>query len=325
MRWAILVLGGAAPALVALAQQSAGPARGEQLPTIKVEVDVVNILCTVRDNNGGLVADLTKDDFIIMEDGRPQEIRYFAREADVPLTIGLLVDVSKSQEALIEVERHAAHRFFSEVLRDKDLAFLISFGVDAELLQDLTGSAELLRAGLEKLRLNAAVSGPLPGPIPTGNRRGTILYDAIFLASEDMLRDEVGRKVIVVITDGVDVGSRITKARAIEAAQKADAIIYSIYYADPRYQQFGGGFGDLKDMAEETGGRVFRVRRKYPLERIFAEIQEEMRSQYSIGYTPTNPEKDGSFRKIEIRTKQKGLKVLHRKGYYAIPRSQAGG
>lgn len=323
MRFAIPLLAGAAIAILALAQQPAtDQVSTEELPTIKVEVDVVNILCTVRDKRGGLVANLSKDDFELYEDGEPQEIRYFTRETDLPLTIGLLVDVSKSQEALIEVERQAAYRFFSEVLRKKDLAFLISFGVDAELLQDFTGSPELLRNGLDKLHLNAAVGGPLPGPIPTSKPRGTILYDAVFLAAEDMLRGEVGRKVVVVITDGVDVGSRVSKARAVEAAQKGDAIVYSIYYADPRYQEFGGGFGDLKDMAEDTGGSVFRVRKKYPLERIFADIQEEMRSQYSIGYTPTNSEKDGSFRKIEIRTKQKGLKVQARKGYYAIRRTQ---
>lgn len=293
----------------------------EELPTITVEVDVVNVLCSVRDRRGGLVGNLTKDDFVVLEDGRPQEIRYFTKETDLPLTIGLLVDVSKSQENLIEIERHAAGRFFSEVLRKKDLAFLISFGVDAELLQDLTGSVDLLRRGLDELRLNAAVGGLHPGPVPTGNRRGTILYDAVYLASVERLRREVGRKAMVIISDGVDVGSRISRDQAIEAAQKADAIIYSIYYADPQYQFFGDGYGTLKRMAEETGGRVFRVSRKNPLELVFSEIQEEMRSQYSIGYTPANPEKDGSFRRLDIQTKQKGLKVQARKGYYAVKRS----
>ena len=313
MRTLILV-----PALM-LASAPAVPQQPpvEDLPTIRVYVDVVNVLCSVRNKKGRLIADLTKDDFAVAEDGEEQEIRYFAKETDLPLTIGLLVDVSKSQESLIEIEKHAAYRFFSDVLRKKDLAFLISFGVDAELLQDLTGSAELLRRGLEELRLNAAVGGFGPGPVPTARRRGTILYDAVFLASEERLRGEVGRKVIVVITDGVDVGSRVSKAGAIESAQRADAIIYGIYYSDPRYQYFGSGYGDLKRMSQDTGGRVFRVTRKNPLESIFADIQEEVRSQYSIGYSPTNSGKDGSFRKIQIRTKQKGLKVQARKGYYA--------
>lgn len=310
---AVLALAAGFPAA---AQQPA-----EELPKITVEVDVVNVLCAVRDKKGGLVANLTKDDFVVLEDGKPQQIRYFSRETDLPLTIGLLVDVSKSQENLIEIEKQAAARFLAEVLRPKDLAFLISFGVDAELLQDLTGSVRLLRRALDELRLNAAVGGIHPPPVPTGKPRGTVLYDAVYLAAVERLQREVGRKVMVVISDGVDVGSRLSREQAIEAAQKADAIIYAIYYADPRYQFFADGYGTLKRMAEETGGRVFRVSRRDPLEAIFAEIQQEMRSQYSIGYTPTNPAKDGGFRRLEIQTKQKGLRVQARKGYYAMRRS----
>lgn len=293
----------------------------EEEPTIKVDVDVVNVLCSVRDKNGRLVPNLTKDDFEVYEDGKLQDIRYFARETDLPLTLGLLVDVSRSQESLIGIEREAAYRFFSDVLHKKDLAFLISFGVDAELLQDLTGSPDSLRRGLDDLRVNAGVSGIHPGPVPTGKPRGTILYDAVFLASEDRLRKEVGRKAIVVISDGVDVGSRIDRSGAIEAAQKSDAIIYSIYYADPYYQYLSDGFGDLKKMSEDTGGRALRVSGKNPLELIFKDIQEEMRSQYSIAYTPTNGVKDGSFRKVELRAKDKGLKVQARKGYFATRQS----
>lgn len=320
MRFVIWVLGFALAGHAVPAQQpqTGGPGGAQELPVIQVEVDVVNVLCSVRDKNGRLVSDLTKEDFRLRENKQEQTIKYFARESDLPLTIGLLVDVSKSQENLIEVERHAAHRFFSEVLRQKDLAFLISFGVDAELLQDLTSSADLLREGLDHLRLNAGAGGVLPGPVPTSNPRGTVLYEAVYLAAQDMLRKEVGRKVIVVISDGVDMGSRVSKSEAIEAAQKADAIIYSIYYADPRYQDFRNGYGDLKQMSTETGGRIFEVRRKYPLERVFADIQEEMRSQYSLGYTPTNPVKDGGFRTLTIETTRKGLKVQARKGYYAV-------
>lgn len=288
-----------------------------QMGTIRVEVDVVNILCSVRDKNGRLVPDLTKEDFIMEEAGKPQKIKYFARETDLPLTIGLLVDVSRSQENLIDVERQAGYRFFSEVLSKKDMAFVISFGADAELLQDFTGSPELLRDGLQALRLSGGFVTPTPGTIPNQHPRGTILYDAVFLASDDMLRTEVGRKVIVVITDGVDVGSRISKSRAIESAQRSDAIIYSIVYADPRYQGFGNGWGTMKKMSTETGGRVFRVSRRNTLEQIFAEIEEEMRSQYSLGYTPTNSARDGSFRRIKVKLKQKGLKAQARKGYYA--------
>jgi VWFA-related protein len=288
-----------------------------EMATIKVDVEIVNVLCSVRDKQGGLIGNLEQQDFVLSEDGTDQEIRYFARETNLPLTIGLLIDVSRSQEQLIEIEKQAGYRFFTEVLTKKDLAFLISFGADAELLQDMTSSPELLRDGLDDLRLSGGVGGMLPGPVPTANPKGTILYDAIFLGAEDMLKKEVGRKVLVVITDGVDYGSSVRKDRAIEAAQRSDAIIYSIYYADPRYQQGRNGYGVMKQISQDTGGSIYEVSRRSNLSEIFERIQEEMRSQYSIGYYPTNAEKDGSFRRIKIKTNQKGTKVQARRGYYA--------
>ncbi len=295
----------------------------QELPTIKVDVNIVNLLCSVRDSRNALVGNLGRDDFLVTEEGKPQEIRYFEKETDLPLTIGLLVDVSASQRNLIPTERQAAERFFSSVLKKKDMAFLISFGSEAELLQDYTDSVVLLRDALDRLRLNTPPSSPMPGPVPTVyTPRGTILFDAVYLATSEKLRAEVGRKAVVVITDGVDQGSRLKLADAIEAAQKADAIIYSIYYVDPR--AYGGtgllyfpGNGDLKKMSEQTGGRMFEVGRKNTLEDIFRQIQEEMRSQYAIGYVSTNTARDGSYRRVDVRTKQKGLKVQARKGYYA--------
>ena len=295
---------------------------------IKVDVDLVNILCTVRTKNGGLVGNLQKTDFTVFEDGKQQEIKYFTRETDLPLTIGLFVDTSLSQDRLIDTERRAASEFFRKVLRPKDMAFLMQFGAEAELLQDSTNSVSLLQRGLSQLRLSAPVGGLHPGPVPTASRQaGTILFDAVYLAADEKLKREVGRKAIVIITDGVDTGSRMSKEKAIEYAQKADAIIYSIEYEDPR--AYGGGFGSisigggggggvLKRLSEETGGRAFRVDRKNSLDDIFREIQEEMRSQYSIGYAAANSKRDGSFRKIEIRMGNKDLKVQARKGYYAI-------
>ncbi|HEV8145137.1 MAG TPA: VWA domain-containing protein [Bryobacteraceae bacterium] len=294
---------------------------------IKVDVDLVNVLCTVRTKNGGLVGNLQKTDFTVFEDGKQQEIKYFTRETDLPLTIGLLVDTSLSQDRLIDTERRAASEFFRKVLRPKDMAFLMQFGAEAELLQDSTNSVSLLQRGLNQLRLSAPVGGLHPGPVPTASRQaGTILFDAVYLAADEKLKREVGRKAIVIITDGVDTGSRVSKEKAIEYAQKADAIIYSIEYEDHR--AYGGGFGTismggggggvLKRLSEETGGRAFRVDRKNSLDDIFREIQEEMRSQYSIGYAAVNSKRDGSFRKVEIRTANKDLKVQARKGYYAI-------
>jgi VWFA-related protein len=198
------------------------------------------------------------------------------------------------------------------------MAFLISFGAEAELLQDSTNSAALLRKGLDGLRVSTSFSGVHPGPVPTSRQKGTILFDAVYLATTEKLRGEVGRKVVVIISDGVDVGSQYDIKQAIEAAHKADAIIYSIYYADPQYQYWGGGGdGDLKKMSEDTGGRFYKVGRDRDLDRIFDEIQQEVRSQYTLSYTPANPEKDGAFRKLEIKPARKDLKVQARKGYYA--------
>ena len=295
---------------------------------IQVNVDVVNILAAVHDKRGALVGNLNKEDFTILEDGQPQTIKYFTKETDLPLTMGLLVDVSGSQRNLIGIERDAASQFFAKVLRKKDEAFLISFGEESELLQDYTGSARLLQEGLNQLRVSSGVGGFGPGPVPTaGQPRGTVLYDAVYLAAKEKLRGEVGRKAIILITDGVDQGSRLTRSQAIEEAQKSDAVIYSIYYVDPSaYGPFGGGGGgeaELRRMSDETGGRVFRVDRKHPLDEAFQELQEEMRSQYAIGYTPTNEAKDGSYRRLDVRLASKDLKAQARKGYYAIkPGSQ---
>ena len=307
-----------------MAQQKPPAKVDEDLPVIKVDVDLVNVLFSVRDKKNALVATCKKEDFTMIEEGKPQTIKVFAREIDLPLTIGLLVDVSGSQERLIPEEKAAAGQFFQQVLRKKDMAFLISFGAEAELLQDLTGSPKLLREGLNQLRLNSGVGGLHAGTIPNAKQKGTILYDAVALAATEKLKTEVGRKAIVLITDGVDVGSTYTRQQAVEAAHKADVIIYSVYFVD--YGGYGmrgmggfggGGDGDLKKMAEETGGRFFSVGRNQSLGDIFTQIQEEMRSQYVIGYSSTNETRDGAFRKLEIRLADKNLKAQSRKGYYA--------
>ena len=307
----------------ALPQQK--PVEDETAPPISVNVSLVNILASVHDKHGALIGNLNKDDFTVLEDGKQQTIKYFTRETDLPLTIGLLIDVSASQRNLLDIEKRAAHEFFSQVLRKKDEAFLISFGEDSELLQDYTNSPKLLQSGLSQLQVNSGASGIGPGPVPTISQpRGTVLYDAVYLAAHEKLTSEVGRKVIVLITDGIDEGSKLKIEDAIEAAQKADAVIYSIDYADP--SAYGGGFfsiggvsdSALQKMSGETGGRVFKVSRKTTLEDAFKQLQEEMRSQYSIAYTSTNPDQDGSFRKITLKVADKNMKVQVRKGYYAI-------
>jgi VWFA-related protein len=321
MRSTALILGFAVASAVALsalllAQDDA---------TLKVEVSLVNILFNVRDKKGGLVGNLNKDDFKVFEDGKEQEVKFFNRETDLPLTIGLLIDVSASQMNLIEIEKNAAYQFFGSVLRKQDLAFLISFGEESELLQDYTNSAKLLRAGLEGLHVSSGVGGFGPGPVPTISQpRGTVLYDAVYVASADQLKGQVGRKVLVLITDGEDEGSKYRISQAIEAAQKADAIIYGFYYVDrPFYMSRGmvfqgGSDAALRQMSEDTGGHVFHVDRKMTLQQAFDELQNEMRSQYAIGYIPVNAAKDGTFRKVEIKTNNHDWKVQARKGYYAI-------
>src|SRR5271170_41148 len=298
---------------------------GQDETTLKVEVSLVNILFTVRDKKGGLVGNLNKDDFKVLEDGKEQDVKFFNRETDLPLTIGLLIDVSASQMNLIEIEKNAAYQFFGSVLRKQDLAFLISFGEESELLQDYTNSPKLLRAGLDGLQVSSGVGGFGPGPVPTISQpRGTVLYDAVYVASADELKGQVGRKVLVLITDGEDEGSKYKISQAIEAAQRADAIIYGFYYVDRRFYMsrgmvFGGGSDSaLRQMSEDTGGHVFHIDNKLTLQDAFNQLQEEMRSQYAIGYTPTNPAKDGTFRKLEVKTSNKDWKVQARKGYYAV-------
>jgi VWFA-related protein len=315
--------------LAAALSQCGAPAQApaqrpaEQTPTIRVDVDVVSVLCTVKDRKGRLINTLDKNDFEIFEDGQKQQVRYFTRETALPLTIGLLVDTSVSQQRLVPAERDASEVFFRRVLGAKDLAFLISFDTDVDLLQDLSGNQELLRRALDQLRVNT--SGPPPsrvtipqGPFPLPPR-GTLLYDAVYLAATEKLASEVGRKTIVLITDGQDQGSKTKLDQAVETTQKADVIIYGILFYDRGfYGPLGyAGDGALKKMAEETGGRVFRVTHGKELAVAFDEISHELRSQYSIGYTPGNTRRDGRFRPLKIRTVRDDLRVQARKGYYA--------
>lgn len=321
----------------AAAPQSGNPPAGQdqvQNPaaTIKVNVELVNILFTVKTKKGGqLIPNLEKNNFTVFEDGKQQTIQRFSRETDLPLTLGLLIDISASQERLVDIERQAAASFFSSVIRQKDEAFLISFGKSTDLLQDYTNSPRLLTSALQDLRGDGQTPmiGGIPantGPLPTsGTPKGTLLFDAIYLASNEKLKSEVGRKALVLITDGDDQGSFYDRRAATEAAQKSDAIVYSIYYVDRGfYASYGMGFGgggesDLRKMSDETGGHVFSVNGKHPLSQVFKEIQDELRNQYSIGYESTNAQRDGSFRHIEIKVDNPDYRVQARNGYYATP------
>jgi VWFA-related protein len=314
------------PALGAALLFGAQQPKTDDLPAISVEVELVNVFFTVRNKQGGLVPNLDRDDFIVEEEGRPQTIKYFSRHSDLPLTIGLLVDTSISQGNLIEQEKQASALFFREMMRvRKDQAFLISFDIHVDLLQDLTDSTKLLRAGLEKLRVNAGSGGYGAGPVPSRRQRGTLFYDAVYLAADEVLSRQVGRKAIVLITDGNDFGSQLGLKDAIAAALRADVIVYGILYVDREFYYRAGGVGmvggfasgsALKKLAEETGGRMFEVSKKKPLKAIYQEIQEELRSQYSIGYTPADIPANPGFRRIRIIPRNKDLKVQARLGYY---------
>jgi VWFA-related protein len=292
---------------------------------ISMDVRVVNVLATVRDRRGQYIRNLTREDFELRENKDAQEIRYFSADSELPLTVGIVIDVSVSQEALIEEEKRSARAFIDHMVRDQDLAFVISFGPDTRLEQDLTSSKNLLTKSLRNLHVRGASYSPVtPGTNPTSTPRGTVLFDAVYLAAKEVLRPAVGRKAIILITDGIDQGSQMTIEEALREAHISDAVIYSILHYDMGfYGPFGLGTADydLGKLCKETGGTLFKPKRNQPLSEIFDQIEEELRNQYSIGYTPTNLEQDGTFRQIDLKVKQRGLRVQTRKGYYAVPDS----
>ena len=330
---------------------------------ISVKVNVVNVLATVRDKHGKIVNNLSKQDFTLTEDGRPQSIHYFSRETDLPLTLGLLVDTSLSQRRVLDQERSASHSFLDQMVReDRDQAFIIHFDRDVELLQDLTCSHQKLEQALNALKTpeytqtdSNGGGGSGPGGGHGGGRHGghrgggTTLYDAVFLASDELMRKQEGRKALVLLTDGVDRGSKESLDTAIESAQRANTVVYSILFKDDESYGGGGGFGRpsigfpgggypggrrggqrypteprpdgkkiLERISKETGGRLFEVSKKQPIDQIYSEITEELRNQYNLGYTPDREaSNNSSYHKIQLSAKQKDMTVQARDGYYA--------
>jgi len=348
--------------------------------TIAVDVKVVTLPVTVRDKHGKIVRDLTKDDFTLQEDGRPQTIRYFSEEANLPLTLGLLVDTSRSQTNVLDAERNASRGFLDQMLvQEKDKAFLIHFDREVELLQDLTSSREKLQAALELLK-TPSDRDRSNDPNDSGDSRsgsgshhggGTQLYDAVFLASNELMKKQQGRKALVILSDGVDRGSKTFLESAIESAQRADTVVYSIYFADSHRedrnegQRRGGGMGRgggggwpgggggwpgggggwpggggggrggpgggqrhpeeprtdgkkiLERISRETGGRFFEVSKKESVGEIYTSIVEELRTQYSMGYTPDKDSAASGYHHVTLAVKRKDLTVQTREGYYA--------
>lgn len=283
--------------------------------TLKLKVNLVNVYFSVRDKNG-FITNLHKDDCSVEEDKVPQTVKNFTQEKSLPLTIGILLDTSGSQQYVLPLEQQSGAEFLKDVLTPKDEAFLISFDVNVDLLADYTNSPREIRRAMDKATINSgAGSGSVTG---NGPARGTLLYDAVFLAAHDKLRQEAGRKVLVVLTDGGDQGSQENLRSATEAAQKANAIVYVILISDPQFQGMFSGAGDMDRLARDTGGRVINVGHDGKrLEAAFAQIQDELRTQYLLSYTSTNEKEDATFRKLQMSC-GKDLKVQARRGYYAL-------
>jgi VWFA-related protein len=294
----------------------------ESVATFKVNVNLVDVVFNVKDKSGALVPHLTKNDCTVLEDKVPQTWKNFNAENNLPLTLGILLDTSGSQTRVLSLEQEAGGEFLQEVLRQKDQAFALSVDVNVDVLQDLTNSPRLLARALNKAEINAPGSIG-PGPVPTsGDPRGTVLYDAIYLASNEKMREETGRKALILLTDGQDEGSRHKIKDAIAAAQKSNVVVYVILIADVQEYMMAGmgyyGYSAMKEVTEATGGRVINVgHNSKKLEEAFQQIQDELRTQYVGTYTPTNTKLDGTFRHLSVECKADGMKTQVRKGYYA--------
>ncbi len=332
------------------------PLRGQQPPQITLNVNAVNMLATVRDKHGNIVRNLTKDDFTLDQDGKSQTITYFAKESDLPLTLGLLVDTSMSQWRVLNQELSASHSFLDHVLReDKDKAFVIHFDREVELDQELTSSRQKLEKAIDLIHTpefsQSGSGGSSSGGAGTGGGRGshshgggTLLYDAVFLASDELMKKQQGRKALIILTDGVDHGSKENLEQAIETAQRADTLVYCILFADKEGYGNRGGYGGphmggmggrgggypprrteeshpdgkkvLEEMSKASGGRFFEVTKKETIDKIYAAIDEELRSQYSLGYTPDKSDTTVGYHKLQLAVKQKDMTVQTRDGFY---------
>jgi len=296
-------------------QDAAKRTQDSQLParisdqTYRVSVDLVNVLCSVFDKNtNSFVTNLTRDDFAVYGDNQKQEIKNFSRESNLPLTIAMLIDTSQSVAPKLKFEQDAAISFFDSILRENDRAMLVEFDSGVTLLQDFTGDSNKMAKEIRKLRAAG----------------GTALYDAIYATCDEKLIREIGRKAIIILSDGEDESSKLSLHQAMEMALRAESTIFGISVSKGGFFGVGGstkeGDNVLRDMAQETGGRVFFPFKIDDLDDSFRQINQELRSQYSIGYVSSNPLRDGGYRKLEIRVPEKGLRLSYRKGYYA-PRS----
>ena len=297
------------PGLGVPAAQNADP---QQQGGIRVQVNLVNLFATVRDKKTKrILSTLEQNDFKVTEDDAEQKISFFSKESTLPITLGLLIDTSGSESNTLGAEQEAAMRFLARVMRKGDLAMVISFDTDSDLLADLTDDQSRLDRAINRTRINSpGAQGPPAQTIP-----GTVFYDAVYVACHDQLAEEAGRKALVILTDAQDEGSTLKLQDAIEAAQRTDTVVHVLLVADPHYG--GVNEGVAKKLTDETGGRTIVVRNEKNLEQAFDQISEELRSQYTVGYYSTNTAHDGSYRKVKVDTTRKDLDVLARRGYYA--------
>lgn len=300
-------------ALLTLLPLLAAPGFAQEEPLFSSGIQVVNILATVRDHSEQFVRNLTKNDFTVLEDGRPQTIRYFSAETNLPLTIGLLVDTSMSQDKVLNAERGASFRFVDSVLRENmDHVFLMDFDLNVRTMQHLTNSRADLQ---EALRM---VNTPTREELRSQYGGGTLLFDAISDACKEVMNKQQGRKALIVLSDGGENGSNATLVSAVQEAQRTNSLIYTILFTS-------GGFGsqigkrNMQRLAEQTGGSYFVVTKKLTIDQVFADIEEDLRSQYSIGFVSDKPAEISEFRKLQVTTSRPDLTVHARDRYWASP------
>lgn len=271
--------------------------------TLRVDVNLVNLFCTVQSKQGQLINDLHQEDFLVKEDGVKQSITHFSKEVTLPLTLAILIDTSPSVQNVLALEQQTAVKFLRAVLGNGDLAMLMNFNRRVSLIQDFTDSIRLL----EKAIYGVTIGG------------GTSVHDAVFLACDEKLKQETGRKAIVLISDGGDTTSKLKIQDAIEAAQRADTIIYSISNrVGGFYLGRTGSPRTLKKYARTTGGTAFFPNKPQSFKKAFDAIEAQLRNQYLLSYQSSNRAREGAYRSIKITLpKKKGLRVKARKGYYA--------
>jgi len=285
---------------------------------IRVNVRLVNVAFSARDSRGALVEDLTKDDVEVFEDAVPQKISFFARSVDVPLTLGLIVDFSGSQDPFSKQHEHDLQVFLKDILGPKDRVFLVCFGNHVRLVSDFSQSGAEVMERLDKYRHD---NGHFPELGPKENRDlGTAFYDSIFYSVTEKLAAESGRRALLVFSDGEDNSSSHDMMTTIEADQSANVLVYTIRYTKKEHGRLTArnkyGIRVMDRMAKETGGRHIDAETTDPTT-YFRQIGEELRSSYELAYYPTNPARDDTFRKIAIHTKRPGVALRSRTGYFS--------